>query len=81
MARVIAVDCSGKEKRASESIWRLVAVDGQLLEIRYAFEAAVSAVTMTRQIQELESSVTFPAAWPKRIEGCIWEPAVDTAEA
>jgi Protein of unknown function (DUF429) len=38
MPRVIAVDWSGKEKRAYESIWRAVAVDGQLLELENGLE-------------------------------------------
>jgi hypothetical protein len=46
-----------------------------------AFDAAVSAITMARHIQDLESLPAFPPGSPKRIEGCIWEPARDTAES
>ncbi len=40
-----------------------------------AFDAAISALTMARHLDELENLQPFPTGSPQLIEGCIWAPA------
>ncbi len=68
MARVIAVDWSGKEKRASESLWRAIAVDGQLVELENGLgrdELIAWVIDYARQhthtVVGLDFAFSFPA--------------------
>jgi hypothetical protein len=68
MTHIIAIDWSGKAKGASESIWRAVAVDGQLLELengRERDELIQWIIDYTQQhphtVVGLDFAFSFPA--------------------
>ena len=72
MARVIAIDWSGAAVGAERRIWIAEVLDGELLMLEDAFDAAASALVLSR-CTDLAATLAAPLAGDPR-EGSMLVP-------